>query len=386
MTLLSQSLHGDLINNTMEISFTETWRSLGYHGDKVHRIVMDLWASKEIDTGVGGRLRVPSRLALSAATTRAQIRAMDPAMRRDLFAEYITLQKHSKNLVFFDREFDEAREFPYPMSQGRVIYPEGIPAYLNMRRIKFECFCALLSPVLLFVEVKTIAGRTRASCSDCGLNVSIDEKYVSANLAADYPTQDKDGAVSPVSSTPYRRIPPRAPLHRRVLITTRKRSSLAYAASHPVVAAIALVPPGIQAASRSRLQRATGTHAVTQQHESLAQVIVVAQLPLSTGRVVIVYLPPAAWTPIEMEALIYLNFVMNVLLISLPRHSRLTLQTVAAINYSNLRSRRPEIGWWPYSGVKSTSFDFTLDAIRSGRTYANGNNRPITQVQQGAAK
>ncbi|KAF8510583.1 hypothetical protein BU17DRAFT_70018 [Hysterangium stoloniferum] len=222
------------------------------------------------DTGAGGRLHVPSRLALSAATTRAQIRAMDPAMRRDLFAEYIILQKHSKNLVFFDREFDEAREFPYPMSQGRVIYPEGIPAYLNMRHIKFECFCALLSPVLL--EVKTIAGRTRAFCSDCGLNVIIDEKYVSANLAADYPTQDKDGGVlatvSPVSSTPYRHIPPRAPLHRRVLITTRKRSSLAYAASHPVVAAIALVPPGIQAASRSPLQRATGTHAVTQQHEA----------------------------------------------------------------------------------------------------------------------
>ncbi|KAF8515247.1 hypothetical protein BU17DRAFT_68025 [Hysterangium stoloniferum] len=77
--------------------------------------------------------------------------------------------------------------------------------------------------------------------------------------------------------------------------------------------AIALVPPGIQAASRSRLQRAIGTHALTQQHE----------------------------------------------------------------NYSNLRSRQADIGWGPYSGVKSTSFDFTLDAIRSGRTYANGNNRPI---------
>ncbi|KAF8519236.1 hypothetical protein BU17DRAFT_90198 [Hysterangium stoloniferum] len=190
------------------------------------------------DTGAGGPLRVPSRLALSAATTCAQIRAMDPAMRRDLFAEYITLQKHSKNLVFFDREFDEAQEFPYPMSQGRVIYPE---------------------------EVKTIAGRTCAFCSDCGLNVIIDEKYVSANLAADYPTHDKDGAVSPVSSTPYHHIPPRTPLHRRVLITTRKPSSLAYAASHPVAAA--LVPPGIQAPSQSRLQRATGTHALTQQHE-----------------------------------------------------------------------------------------------------------------------
>ncbi|KAF8506452.1 hypothetical protein BU17DRAFT_100752 [Hysterangium stoloniferum] len=217
------------------------------------------------DTGVGGPLRVPSRLALSAATTRAQIRAMDPAMRRDLFAEYITLQKHSKNLVFFDREFDEAQEFPHPMSQGRVIYPEGIPAYLHMRHIKFKCFCALLSPVLLFVEVKTIAGRTCAFCSDCGLNVIIDEKYVSANLAADYPTHDKDGAVSPVSSTPYHHIPPRTPLHRRVLITTRKRSSLAYAASHPVAAA--LVPPGIQAPSQSRLQRVTGTHALTQQHK-----------------------------------------------------------------------------------------------------------------------
>ncbi|KAF8521880.1 hypothetical protein BU17DRAFT_64610 [Hysterangium stoloniferum] len=72
-------------------------------------------------------------------------------------------------------EFDEGQEFPYPMSQGRVIYPEGIPAYLNMQCIKFECFCALLSPVLLFVEVKTIAGRTCTFCSDCGLNVIIDE-------------------------------------------------------------------------------------------------------------------------------------------------------------------------------------------------------------------
>ncbi|KAF8508823.1 hypothetical protein BU17DRAFT_70688 [Hysterangium stoloniferum] len=135
-------------------------------------------------------------------------------------------------------------------------------------------------------------------------------------LMRNYPTQDKDGAVSPVSSTPYHHIPPHTPLHRRVLITTRKRSSLAYAASHPVVAAIALVLPGIQAASRSRLQRATGTHALTQQHEAFK-----AHIADCHGR-------PS--------------------------------------------------GWGPYSGVGSTSFDFTLAAIRSGRTYANGNNRPIT--------
>ncbi|KAF8530403.1 hypothetical protein BU17DRAFT_79160 [Hysterangium stoloniferum] len=36
--------------------------------------------------------------------------------------------------------------------------------------------------------------------------------------------------------------------------------------------------------------------------------------------------------------------------------------------------------------VKSTSFDFTLDAIRSGRTYANGNNRPITPPPKGARR
>ncbi|KAF8524933.1 hypothetical protein BU17DRAFT_63096 [Hysterangium stoloniferum] len=119
-----------------------------------------------------------------------------------------------------------------------------------------------------FLKVKTIAGRTCAFCSDCSLNVIINEKYMSANLAADYPTQDKDSAVSPVSSTPYCHIPPCAPLDRRVLITTRKQSSLAYAASHPVVAAIALVQPGIQAASQSRLQHATGTHALTQQHKA----------------------------------------------------------------------------------------------------------------------
>ncbi|KAF8526187.1 hypothetical protein BU17DRAFT_62179 [Hysterangium stoloniferum] len=120
------------------------------------------------------------------------------------------------------------------MSQGRVIYPEGIPAYLNMQHIKFECFCAFLSPILLFVEGKTITGRTCACCSDCSLNVIIDEKYMSANLVADYPTQDKDGSVLQMSvslgsSTPYRHIPPHTPPHRRVLITTRKQSSLEYA-------------------------------------------------------------------------------------------------------------------------------------------------------------
>ncbi|KAF8502469.1 hypothetical protein BU17DRAFT_101975 [Hysterangium stoloniferum] len=265
-----------------------------------------------------------------------------------------SLQKHSKNLVFFDREFDETREFPYPMSQGRVIYPEGIPAYLNMRRIKFKCFCALLSPVLLFVEVKTIAGRTHAFCSDCGLSVIIDEKYVSANLAADYPTQDKDGAVSPVSSTPYRHIPPRAPLHRRVLITTRKRSSLAYAASHPVVAA--LVPPGIQAASRSRLQRATGTHAVTEQHEVRSPLVSTPTHFRSSqsssspiGRIVIGpshsrcsapavdrsscdHLSPTSSLDTDRDGSPdILEFCDQCAAYSLPRHSRLILQTVVAI-------------------------------------------------------
>ncbi|KAF8513997.1 hypothetical protein BU17DRAFT_94866 [Hysterangium stoloniferum] len=130
------------------------------------------------------------------------------------------------------------------MSQGHAVYLQGISAYINMRRIKFECFYALLLPVLLFVEVKTIAGLTRAFCSDCCLNVVIDEKSASANLAEDYPTQDIDGAVLPVSSTPYRHIPPCAPLYRRVLIATHKQSFLAYTASHPVAAV--LVPPGIQ--------------------------------------------------------------------------------------------------------------------------------------------
>ncbi|KAF8523312.1 hypothetical protein BU17DRAFT_63884 [Hysterangium stoloniferum] len=48
---------------------------------------------------------------------------------------------------------------------------------------------------------------------------------------------------------------------------------------------------------------------------------------------------------------------MSVLLISLPEHSRLILQAVAAV--------RSEVSSY-------------VDAIRSGRMYANGNNRPIT--------
>ncbi|KAF8518151.1 hypothetical protein BU17DRAFT_91275 [Hysterangium stoloniferum] len=125
------------------------------------------------DTGAGDRLRVSSQLVLRAATTRVQFRAVGSAMKRDLIAECITLQKDLKTLFFFDREFDEAQKFLYLMSPGRVIYPDGIPAYLNMPCIKFECLCALLLPGLLFVEVKTIARITRTFCSDCGLNASL---------------------------------------------------------------------------------------------------------------------------------------------------------------------------------------------------------------------
>ncbi|KAF8513983.1 hypothetical protein BU17DRAFT_68543 [Hysterangium stoloniferum] len=198
----------------MEISFTETWRSLGYHGDKVHRIVMDLWVSKEID--------------FNSLTT---------------------------SVTF-----------------------STTPSTSNTNITKIYMSSTSLTDTV-----------------QCHKAVSFIQR-VSANLAADYPTQDKDGSVLQVSS-------------------------------HPVVAAIALV--------------------FKQPHD-----------------------PDFNVRPEPMPSL------------SSTKHSRLILQTVAAINYSNLRSRRPEIGWGPYSGVKSTSFDFTLDAIRSGRTYANGNNRPITREFQ----
>ncbi|KAF8496986.1 hypothetical protein BU17DRAFT_72423 [Hysterangium stoloniferum] len=136
---------------------------------------------------------------------------MDPAMRRDLFAEYITLQKHSKNLVFFDREFDERKSFLIQCHK----------AVSFIQRVLVYC--------TLFAK----------SC-----RVIIDEKYIIPHMIK--------MALS----------------HRCLLlhITIFHLALLFIGASHPVAAA--LVPPGIQAPSQSRLQRATGTHALTQQHEA----------------------------------------------------------------------------------------------------------------------
>ncbi|KAF8587724.1 hypothetical protein K439DRAFT_770822 [Ramaria rubella] len=119
----------------------------------------------------------------------------------ELFAPCLTMQARSPNSVFYDRAEGAVVEYPYPMLGGHLINPGGISKYLEQRRQAFKCWCGLLSPdVPVFIELWTMSQGSYASCEKCGLNVSLDEKFQTTSMTADYPLLDKNAAAMPTSS------------------------------------------------------------------------------------------------------------------------------------------------------------------------------------------
>ncbi|KAF8526670.1 hypothetical protein BU17DRAFT_62153 [Hysterangium stoloniferum] len=94
-------------------------------------------------------------------------------------------------------------EFPYPMSKGHLILPEGINVYNLARHKKFKCWCGLMTVMKMFIEMKTVRGLTHAYCPDCSLDMVLDEKYHSAKMGMNYPANNKYGTMVPASSTTY---------------------------------------------------------------------------------------------------------------------------------------------------------------------------------------
>ncbi|KAF8588891.1 hypothetical protein K439DRAFT_1613230 [Ramaria rubella] len=87
------------------------------------------------------------------------------------------------------------------MSGGFFINPAGISKYNEHRRQAFECWCGLLSPdTPMFVELRKTAHGSYASCDECGLNFSLDEKFQTTSMTADFPAFDKHGPTMPASS------------------------------------------------------------------------------------------------------------------------------------------------------------------------------------------
>ncbi|KAF8573964.1 hypothetical protein K439DRAFT_1624692 [Ramaria rubella] len=121
--------------------------------------------------------------------------------KSELFSPCLALQAQSPNFVFYDRAQGAVVEYPYPMSGGYFINLAGISKYKECRRQAFECWCGLLSPdTPMFVELRKTAHGSYASCDECGLNFSLDEKFQTTSMTADYPAFDKHAPTMPVSS------------------------------------------------------------------------------------------------------------------------------------------------------------------------------------------
>ncbi|KAF8584575.1 hypothetical protein K439DRAFT_1616563 [Ramaria rubella] len=83
------------------------------------------------------------------------------------------------------------------MSGGYFINLAGISKYNERHHQAFECWCDLLSPdTPMFVELRKTAHGSYASCDECGLNFSLNEKFQTTSMTADYPAFDKHGHES----------------------------------------------------------------------------------------------------------------------------------------------------------------------------------------------
>ncbi|KAF8520038.1 hypothetical protein BU17DRAFT_65683 [Hysterangium stoloniferum] len=87
------------------------------------------------------------QIPLNVTAIHGQIRMMDPVTRRQFFAPYVAMQD------------------------------------------------VLMTVMKMFIEMKTVRGLTHAYCPDCSLDMVLDEKYHSAKMGMDYPTNDKDGTM-----------------------------------------------------------------------------------------------------------------------------------------------------------------------------------------------
>ncbi|KIJ44792.1 hypothetical protein M422DRAFT_251781 [Sphaerobolus stellatus SS14] len=79
----------------------------------------------------------------------------------EYFRPYLVQAAASPNLVFYDRYLDRVVDYPYPMSNGELILPDGIQAYNDRRRQGFKCLCAsLYKDVYVFIRILKISKET----------------------------------------------------------------------------------------------------------------------------------------------------------------------------------------------------------------------------------
>ncbi|KAF8583184.1 hypothetical protein K439DRAFT_1634614 [Ramaria rubella] len=123
--------------------------------------------------------------------------------RDKLFATCLKMQSKSPNLVFYDCVQGAVAEYPYPMSAGRLISPAGISKYNERRKQAFECW------------------------------FSLDEKYQTTTMAADYPPFEEYGATMPATLPLNAAV--QNPTHGYLSCSkgTRQRSTVGYSVSNP---------------------------------------------------------------------------------------------------------------------------------------------------------
>ncbi|KIJ53897.1 hypothetical protein M422DRAFT_242164 [Sphaerobolus stellatus SS14] len=121
----------------------------------------------------------------------------------EYFRPYLVQAAASPNLVFYDRYLDRVVDYPYPMSNGELILPDGIQAYNDRRRQGFECLCAsLYKDVYVFIRILKIGKESWGVCDDCGLQVCFNDKFQTCYLVNDYTGYKKIAETQPARSAP----------------------------------------------------------------------------------------------------------------------------------------------------------------------------------------
>ncbi|KIJ46708.1 hypothetical protein M422DRAFT_249873 [Sphaerobolus stellatus SS14] len=129
--------------------------------------------------------------------------AVDPTVLEELLQPLLEEAQTSPNLMFFDRNIGEILEYPYPMSGGNLISPDGIQDYLDRRRIGFQCphISIIDTGSDTFLSFETRHKETWLVCDFCGFDVCLNNKFRTIYWANDYLAYPRDGPRVPARST-----------------------------------------------------------------------------------------------------------------------------------------------------------------------------------------
>ncbi|KIJ41600.1 hypothetical protein M422DRAFT_255522 [Sphaerobolus stellatus SS14] len=136
----------------------------------------------------------------------AIIHAESQTLRLEHFKFEQEWQTRTKEMLFYDGYRGEIVEYGFPVFNERIL-PHCIEIYNDKHHQQFECFCGQYSPsapvyVKIYTEQVGEEEVAYAACHTCGLSISFNEKYKTAQKETAYPGFHRDSETMPVPSLP----------------------------------------------------------------------------------------------------------------------------------------------------------------------------------------